>query len=138
MPIRVLIVDDHEIIRVGLRGLVERAPDLEVCGIAADALEAVTMAAERSPDVVLMDMSLGRVSGIDATRQIVESGGGARVVMLTWRCEPEDVRAALAAGAAGYLVKDGDPSSIADAVRAAHRGEPVMAAAAARALQLAD
>lgn len=128
--IRVLVVDDHEMIRLGLSSILSAEPDLVVCGSAADGSSGVCLAARELPDVVLMDLSMPGIDGIEATRRIVAQSPDARVVMLTWHADGESVRAALAAGACGYLLKEATPAALVDAVRAVHRGERPLSRAA--------
>jgi DNA-binding NarL/FixJ family response regulator len=126
--IRVLVVDDQEVVRRGLLAFLEDESDLEVVGAVAGGEEALerlgVLAAEgRRPDVVLMDLKMAPMDGIESTRQIRARYPDVEVVSLTSFAEQERVRAALEAGASGYLLKEADPDEIAAAVRAAHRGE---------------
>ena len=121
--IRVLVAEDHAIVRGGLADLLESAADVEVAGMAADGDEAVRLAAELGPDVVLMDISMPGMDGIRATSAILEADPEARVVMLTAFSDRDRVVAALDAGAVGYLLKDADPQELLGAIRAASRGE---------------
>jgi DNA-binding NarL/FixJ family response regulator len=137
--IRILVVDDHEVVRRGLRSFLEGETDLEVVGEAADGGHALDelarLAAEnRLPDVVLMDLQMSPVDGIEATRLIRGRYDGVEIVALTSFVEEERVRAALDAGASGYVLKDADPDEVAGAVRAADRGELHLDAAVARRL----
>jgi DNA-binding NarL/FixJ family response regulator len=118
--IRVLVADDHGVVRDGLARLIEAADGLELAGTAADGEEAVALVARERPDVVLMDLDMPRVDGVEATRRI---GGAAAVLVLTAFSDRHRIRAARAAGAAGYLLKDASSQEVADAVRAAARGE---------------
>lgn len=120
--IRVLIVDDHAMVRRGLEQLVGAAPGIEVVATASDGREAIERVATHRPDVVLMDLSMPLMDGIEATRHIVASGDTAQVVILTSFAEQRKVVEAIAAGACGYLLKDSDPDSLAGAVRAAAAG----------------
>jgi DNA-binding NarL/FixJ family response regulator len=122
-PIRVLIADDHEIVRIGIGKLLENSPDIEVVGVAVDGEEAIAMCAEHVPDVVLMDLEMPRVGGIEATRRIVRAGGGPRVVALTSFADREHIAEALDNGAVGYLLKDSAPDEIVSGIRAAAAGE---------------
>ncbi|WP_290051566.1 response regulator transcription factor [Amycolatopsis solani] len=137
MTIRVLLVDDHAVVRRGLRAFVETEPELSVLGEAADGARALDLLAqwrtlgEPLPDVVLMDLRMPVLDGIGATERIVSRFPGIRVVVLTSFGEVERVHNALAAGAAGYLLKDAEPAEVAAAIRAAARGEVHLDAAVA-------
>jgi DNA-binding NarL/FixJ family response regulator len=132
--IRVLIAEDHAVVRNGLIQLIGGAEDIEVAGAAADGREAVKLAAELGPDVVLMDLSMPALDGIQATRAIVAGVEGARVVVLTAFSDRNRVLEALDAGAIGYLLKDAEPDELFAAIRAAARGESPLAPKAASAL----
>jgi NarL family two-component system response regulator LiaR len=132
--IRVLIVDDHAIVREGQRALIETEPGMELAGEAADGFEAVTMARSLQPDVILLDLLMPRKGGIEATREIVQEDPEARILVLTSFAEGEKVYAAIKAGAQGYLMKDASPQEIVDAIRSVYRGEPSMSAAIAQKL----
>ena len=132
--IRVLIADDHQVVRTGLASLVEGEDDLTVVGAAVDGDEAVRLVAEHSPDVVLMDLSMPGVDGVQATRRIVASHPSTVVVVLTSFAEAKRVLEAIDAGASGYLLKDAEPSEVFAAVRAAARGESPLDPRAARVL----
>ncbi|GAA3455746.1 response regulator [Dactylosporangium matsuzakiense] len=137
--IRVLVVDDQALVRAGVTALL-RAAGEDVAGEAADGVEAVRLAERLRPDVVLMDLRMPRLDGIEATRRILRSLPSTHVVMLTTFDDDAEVYGALRAGAAGYLLKDGDPGAMIDAVRRAARGEsllaqPVLARIVARAVQ---
>lgn len=132
--IRVLIVDDHPIVRNGLRGAFADVPDIEVAGEAGDGRQGVAEAVRLGVDVVLMDL---RMPGMDGVRAIVELGRTApsvRVLVLTTFDSESDVLPAIEAGAAGYLLKDVPPEDLIRAVRDAHRGQSVLAPSAARQL----
>jgi len=116
--IRVLIADDHPFFRDGLRVLLEAAPDMEVAGEAADTDEAVSLAAELAPDVVLMDLRMRGSGGIDATRQILERNPSVGVLVVTMVEEDETIVAAIRAGARGYLLKGADKEETLAAIRA--------------------
>jgi DNA-binding NarL/FixJ family response regulator len=133
-PIRVLLVDDHEVVRVGLRLLLGRFADLQVVGEAADGAAAVAQVDALQPDVVLMDLSMPGMDGVAATAAIAAQHAGVRVVALTTFADREHVTAAIDAGAVGFLLKDADPAALADAVRAAARGEAPLDPRAALAL----
>jgi DNA-binding NarL/FixJ family response regulator len=137
--IRVLLVDDHEVVRRGLHAFLDSEPDLEVVGDASGGEEALELYAQlaaegRQPDVVLMDLKMTPLDGIETTRRIRKRHPSSQVVALTSFGEHERVNAALAAGASGYLLKDADPDEIAAAVKAAHRGELSLDAAVTRPL----
>jgi DNA-binding NarL/FixJ family response regulator len=132
--IRVLIAEDHAVVRSGLERLLATTPDIEVVAGAADGEQAVALAEEHRPDVVLMDLSMPNVDGIEATRRILEDGGDAQVVVLTSISDREKIEAALDAGAIGYLLKDAEPEDVIRGIRAAARGESPIAPKAAREL----
>jgi DNA-binding NarL/FixJ family response regulator len=132
--IRVLLVEDHGLVRVGLERLLATVEDLEVVGGAPDGAEAIRLAAETRPDVVLMDLSMPNVDGIEATRQIVAAMPGTQVVVLTSVSDRERILAALDAGAVGYLLKDSEPQALIEGIRSAARGESPLAPKAARAV----
>ncbi|HEY7793462.1 MAG TPA: response regulator transcription factor [Gaiellaceae bacterium] len=132
--IRVLLAEDHTLVRSALEKLLATADDVEVVGAAANGREAIELAAATRPDVVLMDLSMPELDGVQATRAIVTAGSAAQVVVLTSLAEPERVLAALDAGAVGYLLKDAEPEEVVAGVRAAARGESPLAPKAARAV----
>ncbi len=131
-PIRVLIVDDHSVVREGLRAFLELQAGLEVVGEAADGEEAIEAGARLRPDVILMDLVMPQLGGVAAMRRLREQVPGARIIVLTSFLDDDKLLPALRAGAAGYLLKNAEPHEIARAVRAAHAGEalldPVVAA----------
>jgi DNA-binding NarL/FixJ family response regulator len=125
--IRTLVVDDQGLVRAGIRVLLDMVPDIEVVAEAADGHEAVRLAERLRPDVVLMDIRMPRVGGIEATRRILAAAPATSVLILTTFAEDDNVYAALGAGAVGFLVKDGEPAEMIDAVRRAALGEPLLA-----------
>jgi DNA-binding NarL/FixJ family response regulator len=131
-PITVLVVDDHDVVRAGLAGLLDAAPDLEVVGTAADGLEAVELAADRAPDVVLMDLEMPYLDGIEATRRITDAGTASAVLVLTSFSDHIRVTAALDSGAIGYLLKDAEPEELIAGIRAAAGGDSPLAPRVAR------
>ena len=132
--IRVVIAEDHSVVRNGLVELIGGAEDLEVAGAAADGAKAVDLVESENPDVVLMDVSMPELNGIAATRAIVEANPDAKVVVPTAFSDRNRVIEALDAGAIGYLLKDAEPSELFAAIRAAARGESPLAPKAASAL----
>ncbi len=132
--IRTLLAEDHAVVREGLGRLLEGADGIEVVGAAADGAEAIELAAKLAPDVVLMDLSMPGVDGIEATRTIVEDGEGVHVVVLTSFSDRRRILQALDAGAVGYLLKDAEPAELIAGIHAAARGESPLAPKAARAL----
>jgi DNA-binding NarL/FixJ family response regulator len=132
--IRVLVVDDHWLVRHGLSLLFESAEDVTLVGEAANGLEAVEKTRELLPDVVLMDLSMPVMDGVEATRRIVGIHPAIKVVALSSFAERRTVLEAIDAGAAGYLLKDGDMDDILRAVRAANQGESPLAPRAAQAI----
>jgi DNA-binding NarL/FixJ family response regulator len=120
--IRVLIADDHGIVAEGLRRLVEAEPDMRVVGCVEDGREAVRLAREASPDVVVMDLSMPELNGADATRAIVGEVASCRVLVLSMYADREYVRRALKAGATGYVVKRAAARDLVEAIRATHAG----------------
>ncbi|BCL27030.1 response regulator [Streptomyces aurantiacus] len=130
----VLIVDDQDLQRFGFRVLLESVPETEVVGEAAHGAEAVRKAAELRPDVVLMDVRMPGMDGIEATRRIVASGGRSRVLVLTTFDLDEYAHAALRAGASGFLLKDARPEELLAGIRAVAGGDAVVAPALTRRL----
>ncbi|MCW3841786.1 response regulator transcription factor [Micromonospora yasonensis] len=125
--IRVLVVDDQTLVRAGVGLLLRTAGGFEVVGEAGDGQEAVRLAERLRPDVILMDLRMPRMDGIEATRRILERQPSARVLVLTTFADDANVYGALGAGALGYLVKDGAPEELVEAVRRAARGEAPLA-----------
>jgi NarL family two-component system response regulator LiaR len=122
--IRVLIVDDHAIVRKGVRALLAEIDDIEVVGEARDGQEAMAQADALDPDVILMDLVMPGVDGIEATRQITKHEGGPRILVLTSFAGDDKVFPAIKAGALGYLLKDSEPADLVDAIHQVRRGEP--------------
>ena len=120
--IRVLVVDDHAMVRTGLVAMLAADGDIEVVAQAADGRAAVTEAVAATPDVVLMDLSMPVVDGVEATRSVLAALPSTRIVVLTTFADQDRVRRALAAGAVGYQLKDAEPETLRDAVRAAAEG----------------
>jgi DNA-binding NarL/FixJ family response regulator len=125
-PIRVLIADDHRIVRQGLRHVCELAGDLSVVGEAEDGQEAVQQARQLQPDVILMDINMPLLDGVQATRRVAEAGLSTRVIILTMFRQDRYVFEAIKAGARGYLLKDVDEGDLVEAIRAVHRGEALI------------
>lgn len=132
--IRVVIADDHAVVRAGLAQLLATFADVELVGAASNGEEAVSLSAERTPDVVLLDLEMPVMDGIEATRRIRAAQPDVAVVVLTSFSDRERILGALDAGAAGYLLKDTEPDTIARAIAAAGRGEAPLDPKAARAL----
>jgi DNA-binding NarL/FixJ family response regulator len=122
-PIRVLLVDDHAMVRRGMRDFLSLHDDLEIVGEAADGAEAIAAAAELRPDVVVMDLLMPVVDGIDATVQIKAANPAVEIVVITSFIEEARIVAALEAGASGFLLKDAEADELAAAIRAAASGE---------------
>ncbi|MEU0590691.1 MULTISPECIES: response regulator [Streptomyces] len=120
--IKVLLVDDHQVVRRGLRTFLEVQDDIEVVGEAADGAEGVERAQELKPDVILMDVKMPGMDGVDALRRLRELDNHARVLVVTSFTEQRTVVPALRAGAAGYVYKDVDPDALAGAIRSVHAG----------------
>jgi DNA-binding NarL/FixJ family response regulator len=133
-PIRLLIVDDHPVVRDGLRGIFEGDPEFEVLGEASDGAEAVDMAESLQPDVVLMDLRMPNVDGATAIRTLAKRANPARVLVLTTYETDADVVPAIEAGAIGYLLKDSPRAELYRAVRAANLGESVLSPSVAKRL----
>lgn len=124
--IKVLLVDDHQVVRRGLRTFLEIQDDIEVVGEAADGAEGVARTEELRPDVVLMDIKMPGTDGIDALRKLRELGNPARVLIVTSFTEQRTVVPALRAGASGYVYKDVDPDALAGAIRSVHAGHVLL------------
>jgi NarL family two-component system response regulator LiaR len=121
--IRILVVDDHKLVRKGTRALIEQVDDLEVIGEAADGAQAITLAALLRPDVVLMDLMMPQVDGVEATEAIVAANPGVKVIALTSFGTDDKLLPTVRAGALGYLLKDADPSALVQAIRQVANGE---------------
>ncbi|TGA99325.1 response regulator transcription factor [Streptomyces sp. MZ04] len=123
---RVLLVDDHQVVRRGLRTFLEVQDDIEVVGEASDGAEGVAQAEKLKPDVVLMDVKMPGMDGVDALRKLRELANPARVLIVTSFTEQRTVVPALRAGAAGYVYKDVDPDALAGAIRSVHAGHVLL------------
>jgi DNA-binding NarL/FixJ family response regulator len=134
MSIRVLLCDDQALVRSGFRMILEARDDIEVVGEAEDGARALELAWRQLPDVVLMDVRMPRVDGVEATRRLVGAGSRARVLMLTTFDLDEYVYEALRAGASGFLLKDVQPAQLVDAVRVVARGDALLAPTVTRRL----
>ena len=128
---RVVLVDDHEIVRIGIAQVLNTTDGIDVVGAAADGAEAIAVVEATRPDVVLMDLSMPHVDGIQAIRRLARSAPETHIVALTSFCERERILAALDAGAIGYLLKDAEPDELVKGVRAAAAGHCPLAPKAA-------
>ncbi len=133
-PVRVFLVDDQELVRAGFRMLIESQPDLTVVGEAADGHEAVARLPVTRTDVVLMDVRMPGLDGVEATRLLVERGASPQVIVLTTFDLDEYAFAAIKAGAAAFLLKDATPDELLGAIRTVHRGDSVVAPSTTRRL----
>ncbi len=133
-PIRILLADDHGIVRRGLHYLLERSPGMQVIGEAADGREAVRLAEETSPDVVIMDIAMPNLNGIEATAQIVKKNPKAGVIILSMHSDEAYLVRALSAGARGYLLKDSAEADLIRAVQAVSQGRPFFSPAISQTL----
>lgn len=131
-PIRVLIADDHPIVRKGIRALLATEPDIEVIGEAGDGAEALALAQRLCPDLVLMDLVMPILDGIEATRQILVKQPGARILILTSFAGDDKVFPAIKAGALGYLLKDSAPETVVDSIHRVYNGEASLEPSIAR------
>ena len=125
-PVRVLLADDHTLFRKGIRTILEKMPSIEVVGEAATGEEVVTLANEIVPDVILMDIKMPGISGIEATRHIIQENPHIGVILVTMYDDPESAFAGMRAGARGYVLKEADPEELRRAVDAAQRGEVML------------
>jgi len=130
--IRVLIVDDHTIVRKGIKALLAETSDIQVAGEADNGIEAVALSNQLKPDVILMDLLMPKMDGIEATRQITAQQPDARVLVLTSFVGDEKIFPAIKAGALGYLLKDSEPSELIRSIYKVHRGEPLLHPSIAR------
>ena len=135
MPIRILLADDHTVVRDGLRALLERQPDMTVVAEAADGRDSVRLAEEQSPDVVVMDITMPNMNGIEATRRILAANPRTAVVILSMHQDESYVLRSLKAGAKGYLLKDSLRSDILDAIRAVSQGRSFLTRKISRMMQ---
>ena len=133
-PLRILIADDHPLVRSGLRALLMAAEDLEVVGEAATGEEAVTLASTLSPDVIVMDLRMPGINGIEATRRIVQTNPRTRILVVTLFEDDDSVFAALRAGARGYILKDANEVEVVRAIRAVSGGDAIFSATIAQRL----
>jgi NarL family two-component system response regulator LiaR len=124
LPIRVLIADDHAILRKGIRALLGTEPDIEVVGETGDGLETVAQAQALCPDVILMDLVMPEMDGIEATRRITAEQPGVHILILTSFATDDKVFPAIKAGALGYILKDSGPAELVQAIHQVHQGQP--------------
>jgi DNA-binding NarL/FixJ family response regulator len=134
MTIRVLLCDDQALVRSGFRMILDRRSGMEVVGEAEDGLQAIALAERRSPDVILMDIRMPNLDGVEATRRLVAAGTPARIVILTTFDLDEYVYDAIRAGASGFLLKDARPAQLVDAIEVVAGGEALLAPAVTRRL----
>ena len=132
--IRVLIVDDHAVVREGQRALIETEPGMEMVGEGADGIEAIQLTKSLKPDVLLIDLLMPRMGGIEAIEKIKAENSKVNILVLTSFAEDEKVFSAIKAGALGYLLKDATPQELLAAIRQVYRGEPSMDSAVAHKL----
>lgn len=130
--IRILLVDDHTILRDGIRSFLEDEEDIQVIGEAEDGHTAVRMACELQPDIILLDIALPRLNGLEVTRQIRRDCPRVKVLILTMHENEEYIRQALANGAMGYILKDAAARDLLGAIRSVHRGEAILSPAITR------
>lgn len=122
-PIRILLVEDHALTRVGIKTVLRREADLDVVGEASNGEEAIAQAEALKPDVILMDVGMPVLDGIQASKKIIDSGSTAKIIMLTQHDNEQDILASLAAGASGYCLKDVESARLYMAVRTVHAGD---------------
>ncbi len=133
--IRILLADDHTVVRDGLRVLLERQPGFEIAGEASDGIEAIRLAQETNPDIVLMDIAMPLLNGIEATRRIVAKCPHIAVVILSMHYDESYIIRSLKAGARGYLVKDSAKNDLINGIRAVHEGRSFLSPKVSRVLQ---
>ena len=130
--IRILLVDDHAILRDGIRSLLEKDTQFKVIGEAGDGRTAIEMTRQLKPDIVLMDVAMPLLNGLEATAQIIQSNPESKVIILSMYDYESYIRQALAAGAAGYMLKDANAGELIDAIHSVYRGEAVLSPAITR------
>src|SRR4051812_10296159 len=130
--IRVLLADDHTLFRAGMRSLLQTLPDIELVGEASDGREALHLVELHNPDVVLLDIMMPNLNGLDAAARMARGFARSRVIMLSMNADSDSVLKSLRVGAFGYLVKSADPSELELAIRAVARGEKFLSAAVSR------
>lgn len=130
--VRILLADDHTILRNGIRAILEDEPGMEVVGEAEDGRMAVTLACQLKPDIVIMDIAMPLLNGLEATRQIKRSCPGVKVIVLSMHDNEEYIIQMLEAGAMGYILKDAAAKELIQALRSVHRGEAVLSPAITR------
>jgi DNA-binding NarL/FixJ family response regulator len=135
IPIRILLADDHAVVRDGLRALIEKQPDMAVVAEAGDGRECVRLAEEQSPDVVMMDIAMPNMNGMEATRRILAANPRCAVVILSMHQDESYVLGSLKAGAKGYLLKDSPRTEVVEAIRAGSQGRPFLTRKIGRILQ---
>lgn len=138
LPIRVLVVDDHAVIRQGLRMLLESRPEIEVIGDCENGREALLMVERNKPDVVLMDVVMPGLNGIEATRQIRKASPATRVVILSGFVDEDQITGSIRAGASGYLVKNSDVTELVLAIQTVNRGNQYYSAALSDGFDIAE
>jgi len=136
MAIRVLVADDHRMVLEGLTNLINEQTDMNTVGKATDGREAVKLTAEINPDVIIMDLTMPNLNGIDATRMITKNASATRIIALSMHSEKRFVRAALEAGASGYLVKENAFDELVNAIRAVNKGQSYLCPVATKTMML--